>query len=167
MCVGEQNGNRNACNNTDVIAPLGVGYTGVRMGHRGLSWPDQGGQGTRLLVPDNKWEEPVWEDIVPRPVADRLPPISAVDRRCRTRLQDKIRDQQHASRWRNKHSPTATVQTNLEHFCRGSEVYWCTLIPTIPQIRAAALSSGLDTQPSKADSIQFLAAAETIYEART
>jgi hypothetical protein len=166
-CVGEKNGNRNACNNTDVIAPLGVGYTGVQMGHWGLSRPDQGGQGTCLSVPDGKWEEPVWEDIVSRPVADRLPPTSDVDRRRGNRLQDKLREHQCASRWQNKHSPMATVQTNLKHFCRGSEVYWCTLVPTIPQILAAAISSGLDTQPSKADSIRFLVAAETIYEALT
>ena len=123
------------------------------MGHWGLSRPDQGGQGTRLSVPDDKWEETVWEDIVPRPVADRLLPISAADRQHRTRLVDKLRDQQRASRWQNKHSPTATVQTNLEHFCQGSEVYRCTLVSPIPQISTAALSLGLDTQPSKADSI--------------
>ena len=105
--------------------------------------------------------------------ADHPPPgrrpaaPTTTDRRRQTRLQDKLRDQQRASRWHNKHSTTATVQTNLEHFWRGSEAHRSTLVPTIPQIRAAALSSGLDTHPNKADSVRFTAVAETIYEART
>jgi hypothetical protein len=61
----------------------------------------------------------------------------------------------------------ATVQTNLEHFWRGLEAHRSTLVLTIPQIHATALSLGLDRHPNKADSVQFTAVAETIYEAQT
>ena len=82
-------------------------------------------------------------------------------------MQDKLRDQQRVSRWRNKHSTPATVQTNIKHFWWGLEAHRATLVPAIPQIRAVALSLGLATHPNKADSVRFTAAAETIYEART
>ena len=118
-------------------------------------------------VTDNDWEAPGWEQIIPCLVADRLPPLSTTDRRRQTRLQDKLRDQQRASRWSNKHSTTATVQTNLKHFRRGSEAHRSTLVPTIPQIRATALSLGLDAHPNKTDLVRFTAASETIYEAWT
>ncbi len=82
-------------------------------------------------------------------------------------MQDKLRDQQRASRWRNKRSTQASVQTNLEHFWQGSAAHRATLVPTISQIRAAAVSSGSDTHPNKADSVWFMAVAEMIYEAWT
>ena len=80
-------------------------------------------------------------------------------------MQDKLRDQQHASRWRNKRSTQASIQFNLKHFWRGSAAHRATLVPTISQIRAAAVSLGLDSHPNKADSIRFTTAAEMIYEA--
>jgi hypothetical protein len=83
-------------------------------------------------------------------------------------MHNKLRDQQRcASRWCNKRSTQAIVQVNLEHLRRGSAAHRTTLVPTILQICAAALSSGLDTHPNKADLVQFLAAAERIYEAQT
>ncbi len=106
-----------------------------------------------------------WEDIAPCPLAERLPPMSVADRRQRNQIQDKLRDQQHASRWRNKHSSTATVQINLHQFRSSSEAHTQALIPSISQIRVAAARSGLETQPNSADTICLTKAAETIYEA--
>jgi hypothetical protein len=83
-----------------------------------------------------------WEDIVPRPLAERLPPMSVADRCQHNQIQDKLRDQQRASRWRNKHSSTATIQINLHQFRSGSEAHTQALIPTISQIRAGAVRPG-------------------------
>jgi hypothetical protein len=127
----------------------------------------QGGTGAVYVSHNDEWEAPWWEQITPRPIAARLPPLSTTDQRRQTRMQDKLRDQQRASRWRNKRSTQASVQTNLEHFWRGSAAHMATLVLTISQIRAAAASSGLDTHPNKADLVWFTAAAETIYEAQT
>jgi hypothetical protein len=144
-----------------------VGQSGTQMGSRGSTWSGREGPGLYTSVIDDEWEAPWWEQIIPRPIATRLPPLSTTDRRRRTRMQDKLRDQQHASRWRNKRSTQASVQTNLEHFRQGSAAHRVNLVPTILQIRATAVSLGLDTHPNKADLVWFTAAAETIYEART
>ena len=143
-----------------------MGQSGTQTGSRGLTQSGGEGPGLPTSVTDDEWEVPQWEQIIPRLVATRLPPLSTTNRRRQTRLQDKLRDKQRASRWYNKHSTMATVQTNLEHFRRGSEAHRSTLVLTIPQICAAPLSLGLDTHPNKADSVRFTAAAETIYEAR-
>ena len=145
----------------------GVGQSGTLTGSRGLTRSDGEGPELPTSVTNDEWEARRWEQIIPRPVAAQLPPLSTTDRRRRTRLQDKLRDQQRANRWRNKHSTTATIQTNLKLFRWGSEAHRSTLVLTILQIRAAALSSGLDTHPNKAGSVWFAAAAETIYEERT
>ena len=145
-----------------------MGQSGTQTGSWGLTRSGGERPGLHTSVTDNEWETPWWEQIIPRPVAAQLPSLSTTDPRRQTRLQeDKLRDHQHASRWHNKHSTMATVQTNLEHFQQGSEAHRSTLVPTIPQIRATALPLGLDTHINKADSVRFTAAAETIYEART
>ena len=144
-----------------------MGQSGTQTGSRGSTRSGREGLGLHTSVTNDEWEAPWWEQIIPRPVAAWLPPLYTTDRRHQTRLQDKLRDQQRASRWCNKHSTRATVQTNLKHFWRGLEAHRSTLVPTILQIHAAALSSGLDAHPNKADSVLFTAAAETIYEART
>ncbi len=108
-----------------------------------------------------------WEDIVSCPLAERLPPMSVANRHRHNQIQDKLRDQQRASHWRNEHSSTATVQINLHQFRSGSEAHTQAWIPTISQIRAAAARSGLETQPNLADTIRFTKAMETIYEAQT
>ncbi len=108
-----------------------------------------------------------WEDIVPHPLAEWLPSMSIANRCQRNQIQDKLRDQQRASHWRNKHSSTATVQINLHQFHSGSEAHTQALIPMISQIRAGAAQSGLETHPNLADTICFTKAAETIYEAQT
>jgi hypothetical protein len=144
-----------------------VGQLGTQAGSPGSTWSGKEGLGLHTSVTNDEWEAPRWEQIIPCPIAARLPPLSAKDRRRQTRMQDKLRDQQRASRWRNKRSTQASIQTNLEHFWQGLAVHRATLVPTILQIRATAVSLGLDTHPNKADSVRFTAAAETIYEAQT
>jgi hypothetical protein len=163
-CVGEHDGHQNASKDAEVGVPQGMGQSG-QSGSRGSTWSGREGLGLYMSVTDDEWEAPWWEQIIPRPIAARLPPLSTTGRHRQTRMQDKLRDQQRASRWRNKCLTQASVQTNLEHFWRGSAAHRATLVPTISQIRATAVSSGLDTHPNKADSVRFTAAAETIYEA--
>ncbi len=108
-----------------------------------------------------------WEDIVPCPLAEWLPPMSIANRCQCNQIQDKLRDQQRASHWQNKHSSTAAVQINLHQFRSGLEAHTQAMIPAISQICAAAARSGLETQPNLADTICFTKAVETIYEAQT
>jgi hypothetical protein len=160
-CVGEHNGQQNASEDAEVGVPQGVGQSGTQAGSQGSTWSGRAGPGLYTSVTNDEWEAPRWEQIIPRPIAAQLSPLSTTDRRHQTRMQDKLRDQQCASRWCNKRSTQASVQIRW-----GSAAHRATLVPTILQIRAAAVSSGLDTHPNKADSVWFTAAAETIYEAR-
>ena len=162
-CVGEHNGQQNASEDAEVGVPQGVGQSGTQAGSQGSTWSGRAGPGLYTSVTNDEWEAPRWEQIIPRPIAAQLSPLSTMDRRHQTRMQDKLRDQQCASRWCNKRSTQASVQTNLEHFWWGLAAHRATLVPTISQIRTAVVSSGLDMHLNKADLVPFTAAAETIY----
>jgi hypothetical protein len=75
----------------------------------------------RSEVEDNNrsWEEAAWEEIntTQRRTIGCIP---NAERRTRTRQQDKLRDQQRASRWRNKYPTQPRVQQNLAHFKKGA-----------------------------------------------
>ncbi len=101
-CVEEHNGNQNTSKNNGE-APQGVELDAAETLHGASERrPDilQGIPGGTEPQSDheNLWEVAVWEDINTTHWGDRVL-IAAVDRQRRTRMQDKLRDQQCASRW--------------------------------------------------------------------
>ncbi len=115
---------------------------------------------------ENLWEAAVWEDINTTHQGDTVP-IAAVHRRRRTRMQDKLRDQRHASHWQNKHPTQATVQMNLTHFWKGAAEGQQAQLPTPTQILAAVSQVGAGTLTQMADTSCLIKMTETVYEART
>jgi hypothetical protein len=117
--VREQNGQQDAGNLGRVNDPWGCGQqreqeTGGRQSctqsvHQGL-----GQQETPQTIAE-VWDTAVWEEIVPRPQSDRIH-LEPANQRQQTRLEDKLRDQQCASQWHNRHLVSEKVQTNLDQF---------------------------------------------------
>ena len=85
-CVGEHDGHQNASKDAGVGVPQGVGQPGMQAGSRGSTWSGREGLGLYTSVTDDEREAPRWEQIIPRPIAARLPPLSTTDRRRRTRM---------------------------------------------------------------------------------
>jgi hypothetical protein len=76
---GVPGGRRNRTQ-TQAPAPVAVKQPGIDKGN----------------TDEDTWEAATWKDIEDNHRGDRVP-IAAVDRRQRTRIQDKLRDQQRAS----------------------------------------------------------------------
>ncbi len=89
------------------------------------------------------------------------------ERRRRTKQQDKLWDQQRATRWSNKHPTQIKVQQNFAYFKRGTTKFRLTQVPTVARIRAAMSQEGAATRTTTADAERHTSLAETIYEART
>ncbi len=116
---------------------------------------------------DNRsWEEAACEEIntTQRRTIGHIP---SAERRTRTRQQDKLRDQQRASRWRNKYPTQPRVQQNLAHFKKGAAECQRAQIPTNDRICAAMTHEGTATMTRLADTICHTKMAETVYAART
>ncbi len=67
----------------------------------------------------------------------------------------------------NKEQAAGTIQTNLEHFCKGAAKCHQSLVPTHAQIRAVSEHEGAAALTNGMDAIWFTKMAETIHKAQT
>jgi hypothetical protein len=148
---------------------LRVGPRTARQEPSALMMEQQGDGIDRIEARDNDmWEEARWEDIVTRPPGERVN-IQGEGRdwgRC-TKQQEKLRDQQRASRRCNKHPTQYKTQQNLAHFRTGAETFPQTQVPTVARICAAMSQEGAGSMTTMADTARHTKMADTIYEART
>ena len=162
-CVGGQHENQHTGNH-DVLQQTGAGTRTAT-----TQWERQqetGPEGPEVGDDKISWEEAAWEEIhtAQRRTTGRIP---IAERWARTRQQDKLRDQQRASRWRNKYPTQPQVQQNIAHFKKGAAECQCAQIPTYDCICAAMSHEGTATMTHLADTACHAQMAETIYAART
>jgi hypothetical protein len=74
--VGEHNGHQDMGGQDTSVVPQGVGHHGAQGRHRGWARADNQLLGSHVPHEEEEWEVTAWEDIVPRPLAEWLPPMS-------------------------------------------------------------------------------------------